>query len=64
MFGNLGALEITLIILIILILFGGKKIPELIQGIGKGLKEFKKSVKEEDDNDSNSNDVKKNTDKK
>ena len=41
MFGNLGAGEIILILLVILILFGAKKIPELAQGLGKGMKEFK-----------------------
>jgi sec-independent protein translocase protein TatA len=46
MFGNLGTGEIILIILAILILFGAKKIPELAQGIGKGMKEFKKALKD------------------
>lgn len=46
MFGNLGAPEILLIVLAILILFGAKKIPELAKGIGKGMKEFKKAVRE------------------
>ncbi|MBU0559576.1 MAG: twin-arginine translocase TatA/TatE family subunit [Bacteroidetes bacterium] len=46
MFGNLGAPEIILIILAILILFGAKKIPELAKGIGKGMREFKKAVHE------------------
>ena len=46
MFGNLGAGEIILIVLIILLLFGAKKIPELAQGLGKGMKEFKKSLKD------------------
>ncbi|MEW6506901.1 MAG: twin-arginine translocase TatA/TatE family subunit [Bacteroidota bacterium] len=46
MFGNLGATEIILIVLAILILFGSKKIPELAQGIGKGMREFKKAMKE------------------
>ncbi len=46
MFGNLGAGEIILIILVILLLFGAKKIPELAQGLGKGMKEFKKAVKD------------------
>ena len=46
MFGNLGAPEIILIVIAILILFGAKKIPELAKGIGKGMKEFKKAVKE------------------
>ncbi len=46
MFGNLGAGEIVLIVLVILLLFGAKKIPELAQGLGKGMKEFKKSLKD------------------
>ncbi len=37
----LGAMEITLIVLVVLLLFGGKKIPELMRGLGKGMKEFK-----------------------
>ena len=49
MFGNLGAGEILLIVLAILILFGSKKIPELAQGIGKGMREFKKAMKEVED---------------
>lgn len=44
MFGNLGAGEIILIVLVILILFGAKKIPELAQGVGKGMREFKKAL--------------------
>lgn len=43
MFG-LGTPEIILIIVVILVLFGAKKIPELMQGIGKGVKEFKKAT--------------------
>lgn len=39
--GGLGAGEITLIVLALLLLFGGKKIPELMRGLGKGIKEFK-----------------------
>jgi sec-independent protein translocase protein TatA len=42
--GNLGAGEILIIVLVILILFGSKKIPELAQGIGKGMREFKKAL--------------------
>ncbi|GBD88573.1 sec-independent protein translocase protein TatAd [bacterium BMS3Abin03] len=49
MFGNLGAGEIILILLVILILFGAKKIPELARGIGKGMSEFKKGLKEVED---------------
>jgi sec-independent protein translocase protein TatA len=43
--GNLGATEIILIILVIVLLFGGRKIPELMKGIGQGMKEFKKASK-------------------
>lgn len=39
--GNLGAGEIVIIALVILLLFGGKKIPELMKGIGRGVKSFK-----------------------
>jgi sec-independent protein translocase protein TatA len=39
--GKLGTTEIILIVLVILLLFGGKKIPELMRGLGKGMKEFK-----------------------
>jgi sec-independent protein translocase protein TatA len=49
MFGNLGAGEIMIIVLVILLLFGAKKIPELAQGLGKGMKEFKKSLKDVED---------------
>lgn len=49
MFGNLGAGEILLIVLAVLILFGAKKIPELAQGIGKGMKEFKKAMRDVED---------------
>ena len=44
---GLGAPEIILILVAILLLFGGKKIPELMKGIGKGVKEFKDSQNEE-----------------
>ena len=43
MFG-LGTPEIILIIVVILVLFGAKKIPEFMQGIGKGIREFKKAT--------------------
>lgn len=49
MFGNLGGGEIILILLVILVLFGAKKIPELAQGLGKGMKEFKKALKDVED---------------
>ena len=43
---NLGPWEIVLIILAVIILFGGKKLPELARGLGLGLKEFKKATRE------------------
>ncbi len=43
--GNLGAPEIIILALVVLLLFGGKKIPELMKGIGKGVKNFKEGVK-------------------
>lgn len=46
MFGNLGASEIILILLVVLIFFGAKKIPELAQGLGKGLREFRKAARD------------------
>jgi sec-independent protein translocase protein TatA len=52
--GNFGATEIILIILVIVLLFGGRKIPELMKGIGQGMKEFKKASKVEDDSDKTS----------
>ncbi len=38
---GIGAMEVALIILALLLLFGGKKIPELMRGLGRGMKEFK-----------------------
>lgn len=43
--GNLGTGEIIIIAIVVLLLFGGKKIPELMKGIGKGVKNFKDGVK-------------------
>ena len=43
--GNLGTGEIVIISIVVLLLFGGKKIPELMKGIGKGVKNFKDGVK-------------------
>ena len=47
MLGGLGAPEIIIILVIILLLFGGKKIPELMKGLGRGVKEFKDASKGE-----------------
>lgn len=43
--GGLGTGELVIIVLIVILLFGGKKIPELMKGIGKGVKSFKEGVK-------------------
>ncbi len=46
--GMIGPWQIVLIVVLILLLFGGKKIPELMRGLGSGIKEFKNASKEED----------------
>ena len=48
--GKFGPLEIFLVLAVVLLLFGGKKIPELMKGIGKGIREFKDASKGEDAN--------------
>lgn len=66
--GNLGTTEILLIAFVVLLLFGGKKIPELMRGLGKGVREFKdakdnvrreleESISEKDSKPSNTNQV-------
>ena len=49
-FMGLGGSEMMIILVIVLLLFGGKKIPELMKGLGKGVKEFKDASKGADDN--------------
>ncbi len=44
----IGPWQIVLVVLVVLLLFGGKKIPELMRGLGSGLKEFKDASKDED----------------
>lgn len=46
LFGNLGTGEIIVIALVILLLFGGRKIPELMKGLGKGVRSFKQGMSE------------------
>ncbi len=46
---NIGGQEILIILLIVLVLFGGRKIPELMKGLGKGVREYKKAVKNIED---------------
>jgi sec-independent protein translocase protein TatA len=47
-FGNMGFMEILLILVVVLLLFGAKRIPEIAQSMGKGIREFKKSVTDVD----------------
>lgn len=47
--GGIGGGELLLILLVLIILFGTKKIPELARGLGKGIREFKDAIKEEQD---------------
>lgn len=49
----LGTTEIIVIVLVVLLLFGGKKIPELMRGLGKGVKNFKDGMNGVDDNNQN-----------
>ncbi len=58
---SLGAPEVILIALVVLLIFGGKKIPELMRGLGKGVNSFKKGLKDVDDEIKN--DLKDDTDK-
>jgi sec-independent protein translocase protein TatA len=50
--GQIGPWQVILIVAVVLLLFGGKKIPELMKGLGRGVKEFKDATRgEEDKND-------------
>ena len=55
---HLGTWEIILIVLVILLIFGGKKIPELMRGLGKGVKSFKDGVNGKADEEENKEEVK------
>ncbi len=48
LFLMLGTPEIIVIVLVVVLLFGGRKIPELMRGLGKGMKEFKNAQKDDD----------------
>ena len=63
MFG-IGTQEILIIALIILLLFGGRKIPELMRGLGKGIKSCKDGMKEVDDEVKDLNDKKEDAEKR
>lgn len=45
--GMFGPWEIVIIVLVVILIFGGRKIPELMRGLGQGMKEFKNATKEE-----------------
>ncbi|BAO54849.1 twin-arginine translocase TatA/TatE family subunit [Nonlabens marinus] len=51
--GMFGVWQVVLIVLVLVLLFGGKKIPELMRGLGGGIKEFKDATKEDADEKSN-----------
>lgn len=55
----LSTWHLVIVIAIVLLLFGGKKIPELMKGLGSGIKEFKDAVKEDDKKDTDSSDTNK-----
>ena len=60
--GMFGPQEIIIILVIVLLLFGGKKIPELMRGLGKGMREFKDASKQEETEGNSGNDVSKKKD--
>jgi sec-independent protein translocase protein TatA len=47
--GFIGPQEVIIIAIVVLLMFGGRKIPELMKGLGKGMKEFKKATKDEEE---------------
>ena len=55
--GNLGTGEIIIIAIVVLLLFGGRKIPELMKGLGKGIKNFREGVKGIEDDITGDNDT-------
>lgn len=57
--GRLGLTEILVIVLIVVLLFGGKKIPELMRGVGRGVKEFKEGLNEKQEPEQNSDEKQK-----
>jgi sec-independent protein translocase protein TatA len=56
--GEVGPMQIILVLAIILLLFGGKKIPELMKGLGSGVKEFKNAAKDDQPTDKKEEDKK------
>ena len=51
--GMIGMPQVIIIVVAILLLFGGRKIPELMRGLGTGIKEFKNATKSDDDDEEN-----------
>ena len=58
--GEVGPMQIILVLAVILLLFGGKKIPELMRGLGSGVKEFKNAAKEDNKSESKKDESKEN----
>ena len=56
--GMIGPMQVAIILGLVLLMFGGKKIPELMKGLGTGIKEFKSATKEDEKNDENLEDKK------
>lgn len=57
LYGMPSVWSIALIAVVVLLIFGGKKIPELMKGLGSGIKEFKKGVSDEDDEKDKSKEI-------
>jgi len=55
MLGQFGPWQVILVIAVVLLLFGGRKIPELMRGLGRGVKEFKDGVKGDEENKAGDN---------
>ncbi len=51
--GVIGGPQVIIIVVVVLLLFGGKKIPELMRGLGSGIKEFKDATKDEEEDPKN-----------
>jgi len=49
MFGGIGMIELIVILVIVLIIFGAKKLPQIGEGLGKGIRNFKKATKEKEE---------------